>query len=78
MVARPKAISPPSLVCRHRSIASSSSTRRNKAATHTAPTTATMRILVGVKRVIDYAVKVRVAADKKGMYLCGQVACGVE
>lgn len=25
-----------------------------------------MRILVGVKRVIDYAVKVRVAADKKG------------
>lgn len=26
-----------------------------------------MRILVGVKRVIDYAVKVRVAADKKGM-----------
>lgn len=28
---------------------------------------ARMRILVGVKRVIDYAVKVRVAADKKGM-----------
>jgi hypothetical protein len=27
---------------------------------------AAMRILVGVKRVIDYAVKVRVAADKKG------------
>jgi electron transfer flavoprotein alpha/beta subunit len=29
-----------------------------------------MRILVGVKRVIDYAVKVRVAADKKGTVLC--------
>jgi len=28
-----------------------------------------MRILVGVKRVIDYAVKVRVAADKKGTVL---------
>lgn len=27
-----------------------------------------MRILVGVKRVIDYAVKVRVAADKKGAW----------
>lgn len=32
-----------------------------------------MRILVGVKRVIDYAVKVRVAADKKGTCICGQV-----
>ena len=32
-----------------------------------------MRILVGVKRVIDYAVKVRVAADKKGTCLCGQM-----
>lgn len=32
-------------------------------------TTSTMRILVGVKRVIDYAVKVRVAADKKGTVL---------
>ncbi len=29
-----------------------------------------MRILVGVKRVIDYAVKVRVAADKKGACVC--------
>jgi len=30
---------------------------------------ANMRVLVGVKRVIDYAVKVRIAADKKGEFL---------
>lgn len=36
-----------------------------------------MRILVGVKRVIDYAVKVRVAADKKGKCLRGQMGRGL-
>ena len=28
-----------------------------------------MKILVGVKRVVDYAVKVRVSADRKGVEL---------
>lgn len=28
-----------------------------------------MKILVGVKRVVDYAVKIRVSADKKGVEL---------
>lgn len=41
-----------------------------KQQTHSPLSTALkMRILVGVKRVIDYAVKVRVAADKKGTLL---------
>ncbi|KAM3574179.1 hypothetical protein VYU27_003898 [Nannochloropsis oceanica] len=44
-------------------------TRSNAAARSTCTFTTTMRILVGVKRVIDYAVKVRVAADKKGVEL---------
>ena len=31
------------------------------------PTTINMRVLVGVKRVIDYAVKIRVKPDKMGV-----------
>jgi len=52
-------------------------TRSNAAARSTCTFTTTMRILVGVKRVIDYAVKVRVAADKKGTCLRGQMGRGL-
>lgn len=31
-----------------------------------------MRVLVGVKRVVDYAVKVRIQPDKKGKSIRGQ------
>lgn len=33
-----------------------------------------MRVLVGVKRVVDYAVKVRIQPDKAGEFKCNKLA----